>query len=755
MCRYHIALSVVMLLPFFGCRKTATPTSEISEPYTFHRDVAPILFESCAKCHHPGGPAPFSLLTYDDARARVGQIAEVTQSRFMPPWLPEDGHEPLAGARRLSDEAIAVLTKWAANPIEGDPSDSPQAPAFHSGWQLGEPDLVLESPPFELPADGPNRFRNFVLPVPAVPVPAGIGHWVRAVEIRPMTLKATHHVRLGIDANSESVRRDAADAEVGYEGMAWGEDPGGQLITWTPGMTPDAGTPGAAWQLSSDDKLVLHAHLQPTGKAETIRFWLGFHFADGPPALHPLMLRVGSRDIDIPAGESHHQVENAYELPVDVDVHFAFPHAHSLCREITLGAHKPDSEPKTLLAIRRFDENWHDTYRFATPVRLPRGTRLVTTFTYDNTAANIRNPNNPPQRVAYGSNADDEMADVYLQVTPVDPAQRAVLAEHSNQQELASKIAGYRKSLELHPDDPWSIEALASCYVAKRQPDEAVKILEAKPDLLRSSVQATVILGMAQLAKQNTGAAEQQLRSAVARDDQNAVAWLGLGQALIAKLEPASAEQAFRQAIKYAPRLAVARLDLADLLAADKRLNEAVQVCKEAVEIAPSDYKPQLKLANLLAEQEKYDESLAHFAAARELAPFVYEPKASLAIACYQRGDERTADRLLREAVAQDSHDPVPHCFLGQIARRNEQWQQARKHFERASELPTPSSWPASHRSQFLTLIYTEQLQLADKLQDEELAEQTLSAWLRIDPSNDHLRTILRQIQVGKANNKQ
>ena len=82
----------------------------------------------------------------------------------------------------------------------------------------------------------------------------------------------------------------------------------------------------------------------------------------------------------------------------------------------------------------------------------------MTTFAYDNTDDNLRNRNHPPRRVVYGSNASDEMADVYLQVTAVHADQRAVLMEHYKRYDLRSQIVGFRKSLELYPDDPWAQE---------------------------------------------------------------------------------------------------------------------------------------------------------------------------------------------------------------------------------------------------------------------------------------------------------
>src|SRR2546422_6601600 len=82
----------------------ASSTSAIGpaeQPVTFTKDIAPILFNHCAVCHRPGQPGPFSLLDYNDARKRAKQIAEVTTSRYMPPWLPEPGYGEFADSRRL------------------------------------------------------------------------------------------------------------------------------------------------------------------------------------------------------------------------------------------------------------------------------------------------------------------------------------------------------------------------------------------------------------------------------------------------------------------------------------------------------------------------------------------------------------------------------------------------------------------------------------------------------------------------------
>ena len=52
---------------------------------TFNKDVAPILFRHCVICHRPDQAAPFSLLSYRDARKHDREIAKVVERRYMPP----------------------------------------------------------------------------------------------------------------------------------------------------------------------------------------------------------------------------------------------------------------------------------------------------------------------------------------------------------------------------------------------------------------------------------------------------------------------------------------------------------------------------------------------------------------------------------------------------------------------------------------------------------------------------------------------
>ncbi len=198
---------------------------------TFSHDVAPLLDRQCVTCHHGNGVAPFPLLTYADARKRAGLIATVTAKHFMPPWLPAEPrfqHE-----MKLTDAEIAMLGRWAAaGAPEGNPRETPAPPRFPDGWSLGKPDLEAEMPTaFNVPADGPDLYRCFV-----IPAPSPRAHWVRALDIRPGNTKVVHHLILFQDPSHTARHRDTGN---GYSCFGTpGFLPALGLGGWTPGALP-------------------------------------------------------------------------------------------------------------------------------------------------------------------------------------------------------------------------------------------------------------------------------------------------------------------------------------------------------------------------------------------------------------------------------------------------------------------------------------------------------------------------------------
>lgn len=479
-------------------------------PPTFAKDIAPIVYRACASCHRPGGSAPFSLLSYADVQQRAALVADAVQARRMPPWLPDAGVVQFAGERRLSEREIRLIRQWVdAGAPPGDLDELPPTPDWPAGWQLGEPDLTVTFPRYTVPPSGPDRYRNLVARVPLAET-----RYVRAVELRPGNPRVVHHARLMIDTTGSSRARAAEQAAPGFDAMLVGTEahnPEGFFVGWTPGRVPHPGRNDVAWPLPADADLVLQLHLRPAGESLTVEPALALHFAADPPARVPAIIVLGTKTIDIPPGEADYWVTDSYELPVAVEALGVYPHAHFLAAEMEAHATLPNGSRRWLLRIADWDFNWQDDYRYAKPIRLPRGSVLSLRYRYDNSAANAQNPSAPPRRVRYGPNSTDEMADLILHVLTNRREDAVVLQadlswkyyveetasqayqhyargrEHAERGELDAALREFRESLALRFDAAAVHAALGDVLAAHGELAAAIQHLEQAIRLARAA----------------------------------------------------------------------------------------------------------------------------------------------------------------------------------------------------------------------------------------------------------------------------
>jgi hypothetical protein len=181
-----------------GCPFEGIKADDSKSSVTYTRDIAPVLFAHCAECHHPGEVAPFSLLSYQDAAKRAQGLARVTGRRLMPPWKADIHYGNFLDERRLTERQIALIKTWAEHGTpEGDAADLPPKPTFTSDWRLGKPDLVAEVPvSFTVPADGPDIFQHFVIPLNLKKDETLIGF-----EFRPGNRSVVHHAIVAVDSS--------------------------------------------------------------------------------------------------------------------------------------------------------------------------------------------------------------------------------------------------------------------------------------------------------------------------------------------------------------------------------------------------------------------------------------------------------------------------------------------------------------------------------------------------------------------------
>lgn len=387
---------------------------------TFHKDVAPIVYQNCTSCHREGESGPFPLSNYEEVSRKARTMARVMEDRYMPPWHASTDHLPFMDERRLSDEEIATFTKWVeAGKPEGDPATGPEMPDFPEGWQLGEPDLIVTmAEGYAVPADGPDIYRNFVLPLD---IPED--KWVKAVELRPSARSVLHHSLFFLDDSGTARSLDGKDGKPGFNGMGFRKS--GSLGTYVPGATPRRLPGDLARPLPKGSDIVLSTHFHPSGKVEVEQTTLGIYFAEAPPSrqLQEVQVPPGfgrGAGIDIPAGESNFVIEDSFTLPVDVEAISITGHAHYICETMEMTATLPDGSVKTLLEITDWDLDWQDKYYFAEPVILPEGTVLKSVISYDNSANNPDNPHTPPVRVKWGRESTDEMGSITLIGVPLE-----------------------------------------------------------------------------------------------------------------------------------------------------------------------------------------------------------------------------------------------------------------------------------------------------------------------------------------------
>ena len=546
--------------------------------FTFNKDIAPLMYDHCSPCHRPDEAAPFGLLTFEDVHKRVEQIIDVTDSRYMPPWKPEPGYAEFVGDRRLSDQQIEMLRLWFdAGAPEGNPEDLRPPPRFPVDWQLGKPDMVFRLPePYTLPPDGTDAFRNFV-----IPAPVSTTRYVRAVELRPGNSRIAHHGLIKIDRTSTSRRHDALDPGPGYEGMRMlgAQDPDGQFIVWTPGTAPDIEPEDMAWRLERGTDLVLQLHMQPTGKPESIQPTIGLYFTDQPPTRTATVLQLYSSEIDVPPGVKNYTVEDAFVLPVEVEVLGIFPHAHYIGKEMKAYAELPEGGRRWLLHIKDWDFNWQDDFRYVQPVQLPAGAKLVMHYTYDNSADNPRNPSSPPKRVVAGDKSTDEMGSLTLRLLTKDDQDRWKLDESMARVQL-------RRSLGRDADAHY---ALATALQSQGRFDEAVNHYRSALVIKPKHAPTHCNLGVLLKLRGNLNEAVRHYREAIFIDPEFADAHTNLGNALTQMGRFEDAVRHYQRALSIQPDSVGAHYNLAYLFQRIGRSKEALPHYRDAIRLRP-DY---------------------------------------------------------------------------------------------------------------------------------------------------------------------
>jgi hypothetical protein len=382
----------------------------------FTKDIAPIFQEKCEACHRPDSIAPMSLRTYAEVRPWARSIRTRVADHQMPPWSIDKtvGIQKFKNDRSLSDEQVDTILRWAdAGAPQGDPKDMPPAHVWTDGegWNFAaafgqkEPDLVIKSYDFTMPAVSQDAWDKRV-------TPSGITEprWVRAIEIRPSTLKGrriTHHAIAYLEQTEPGAAPAPISLPVPF--MEWAVGKQGEMLR------PDTGK-----LLLPGSKFKWDIHYSQAGEEITSHVEMGIYFypkGQEPKYRTSLSLvpaALGTLDIK---PNTVSVVEGFFPLRDNARIESVQPHMHLRGKAMMVEAILPTGQRQVLSLVNDFNFNWMTTYVYADDVAplLPKGTILKVTAWHDNTTAKKSNPD-PTQWVGWGDRTVDEMAHAWINI---------------------------------------------------------------------------------------------------------------------------------------------------------------------------------------------------------------------------------------------------------------------------------------------------------------------------------------------------
>ncbi|NOX49593.1 MAG: redoxin domain-containing protein [Gammaproteobacteria bacterium] len=373
--------------------KVDFPHKNTGHAISYSKTIAPLLQDKCVLCHTEGGLGPWAMSDYNMVLGFSPMIREVLRTKRMPPWHAD----PHIGAWKndisLSTKQLRGLVHWidAGSPRGTGPDPLQQIKIASVEWPLGTPDLVLNIPAYTVPASGVVDYQ-----FPTVANPLDTGVWIKAATVVPGDREVVHHILAGtIDTDTTQLRRDSGV----FDNYLIGYAPGNESHTFP----TDTGV-----YIPPGGEFAFQLHYTPVGRETVDRSKIGLYFHKKEPKNFYRQDVVVDPTIKIPANASRHQQVAYYQFNKPALLHDLMPHAHYRGVASRFELLQQDGTREVILNVPNYDFNWQRSYQFVSPKRIEAGTKLVHTTWYDNSTANLSNPD-PQREVPWGLQSWDEM----------------------------------------------------------------------------------------------------------------------------------------------------------------------------------------------------------------------------------------------------------------------------------------------------------------------------------------------------------
>ena len=394
---------VVLLLTVVSFATVAAYAAEID----YAENVAPIFVEQCQSCHREGGIAPWAMSDYRMLQAFAPAIKEAVTTLRMPPGqIDRKFADRIINHRTLNDLEMETIVEWvnAGAPVEGDRDPLTETVYSTSEWVHGEPDMIIEVPPQEIPAGPsaiPYRYTGVDLALTE-------DKWLRGSEFLPSEPTVMHHM-----LNSVSIPGERNGNILGTQGAEQQNMDYASISAYVPGGDPDFYDENTGGLLRAGSTVNLQLHYTPDGTARTDRARIGLYFHD--EGVVPEERMAGdcacifpNNWTPIPPFDPNFVQTAEITLKNDIMLHTFLPHMHFRGKSMKAKAIYADGTEEELIDIPKYDYAWQLSYTWREPKFIPAGTRLFVEGAFDNSADNPMNPD-PSRLVPWGQMSEDEM----------------------------------------------------------------------------------------------------------------------------------------------------------------------------------------------------------------------------------------------------------------------------------------------------------------------------------------------------------
>jgi hypothetical protein len=378
----------------------------------------PIVQKSCQNCHRPGSIAPFSLLSYEEARPWAKAIREDVLKKQMPPFYVDRniGISHFKNDIGLTDQEIQTIAKWVdGGAAKGNDADMPAPRKFEENdrWHIGTPDLVVSLPKDEvLAARAPDTWKDIVVD-PHITE----DRWLMGVETKPTKgYRVVHHA-------ATFIIHDDAEEQFTDGGQ------GAFLNEYAVGKNGDVFPEGSGRLIRAGSKINFNLHLHADGEDTPLNMSLALKFYPrGYVPKHSVQTEnVGYvTDLDLPANTDNIRSDRYFTLLKPTRVLSLQPHMHLRGKGMCLEAIYPgggvySDKVETLNCVTNYRFGWHIVYLYPEDEQplLPAGTVLHVMSWHDNTAKNKSAPD-ADNWIGFGQRSTDDMSFCWVSYFSMD-----------------------------------------------------------------------------------------------------------------------------------------------------------------------------------------------------------------------------------------------------------------------------------------------------------------------------------------------